>query len=114
MKKFTFILVLAILSITNFTYGQEYIESISSVTLEAETATIEATYNNSFDGSKFYSGVVGFQFTITNVADTLLNLYFPLPFVVSVSTKFPKLSYNLTVTDLTGVPAASLYLTVPL
>ena len=75
MKKFIFILVLAILSISNITFAQEYVESIASVTLEAETATIEATYTNSFDGSKFYSGVVGFLFTITNVQDTLENLY---------------------------------------
>lgn len=75
MKKITFILILALLAVTNFTYSQEYVQDITSVTVEAETVAIEVTYDNSYDGSKFYNGIVGYQFTITNVQDTLESLY---------------------------------------
>lgn len=76
MKKVLFILILAVLSIPNLSFAQGNQQTIGAVSVEAETVLVEPVYDFYYDGSVFYDGVVGFQFTISNIKDTLNGLYF--------------------------------------
>lgn len=54
--------------------AQERKVSIALDTVTAETGTFAPAFDNSFLGTQLYSGIVGFQFTIKNVTDSLNNV----------------------------------------
>lgn len=74
MKKlFLFLFMLALVQLS---YAQFKAASVDSVQIKSDTAYVQVTYNDSYEGSKVYEGVVGYQFTVVNYADTVELLIF--------------------------------------
>jgi len=68
------ILIFVLLFVAFNIQAQERMVSIRQDTVIAETTIFAPGYDNTFVGAQLYSGVVGFQFTIKNVTDSLNNV----------------------------------------
>jgi len=82
MKKVVFIMILALLGIANFTFSQEVVltynedSGLDTAYIAGSVVAIAPTSTFTYDGAKFYSGVAGFVFNVTNYVDTLTVLIF--------------------------------------
>lgn len=76
MKKKILILILAIFGIAQLSFGQEYIRSVDSVQIKSDTAYLEVTYDNRYNGTTAFDGIVGYQFTVVNYVDTVELIVF--------------------------------------
>ncbi|MCP4762379.1 MAG: hypothetical protein GY870_11410 [archaeon] len=70
MKNIIVLLAIAFIS-TSALFSQEKNESLDSVYVVSDTATLEVDYDFYYDGVKKYDGVVGYQFTVDNYIDTI-------------------------------------------
>lgn len=69
-------LLLALIFIYCTLFSQEKNESIDSVYVVSDTATLEVDYTIYYDGVKNYSGVVGYMFNVENYVDTIQLIVF--------------------------------------
>lgn len=65
------ILLVAILGLVQFSFGQAYTQSIDSIYTQSDTSFAPVVYDDYYNGSKTADGVVGFIFT---VVDTISNV----------------------------------------
>lgn len=74
MKKGIILVMMIMLGIVNL-MSQERIDVLDSMYVAGTTDTTSVTYSGSYNGSVYYDGIVGFQFTMANYVDSFSHVY---------------------------------------
>jgi hypothetical protein len=77
MKIRIFIFMLAMLGMVNLSFGQTMkVSSVTDVTINSDTAYVQVTYDDNYNGVVSLSDASGYHFTVTNTVDTIELIVF--------------------------------------